>query len=86
MSKPVQWEEILDDNDNSEWHAPSPFHWDEVHFKWRLRQRLSNNRIEWYAAHDSELGGDCDGITWLSIEEAKADVQGAHDHIIQTEC
>lgn len=86
MSTQVQWDEGYDDNDNSYWVAPSPFHDDGVHFAWRLRQRLVGNKIEWYAAHDSELGGDCNGITWRSIEEAKAAVQEAHDDIIRTEC
>ncbi len=85
MANPVQWEEIFDDNDNSEWEAPSPYQDDGVHFNWRLKQRLYGNRIEWYAAHDSELGGDCNGITWQSIDEAKTAVQEAHDNIIQTE-
>lgn len=86
MTNLVQWVEEFDDFDNSIWEAPSPFHDDGVHFHWRIKQRLSGNRIEWYASHDSELGGDCNGITWPTIEAAKAAVQEAHDDIIRTEC
>ncbi len=86
MSNQVRWDEDYDNNDNSYWIAPSPFHDDGVPFEWRLKQRLVGNKIEWYAAHDSELGGDCNGITWPTIEAAKAAVQDAHNDIIRTEC
>lgn len=85
MQNSIQWAEDFDGNDNSTWAAPSPYHDDGVHFMWCLRQRLVGNKIEWYAAHDSELGGDCNGITWPTIEAAKAAVQDAHDDIIRTE-
>lgn len=47
---------------------------------WRLKQRLVGNRIEWYACHDGELGGET-GDVWNTIDEAKAATQEAHDHI-----
>lgn len=86
MSNQIQWFEDFDDNGNTTWEGSSPFHDDGVHFMWCIRQRLVGNKIEWYAAHDSELGGECNGVTWPTIEEAKAAVQDAHDDIIRTEC
>lgn len=86
----INWNEEFDDNDNSIWVGASPYCADSdpaaaPDIYWRLKQRLSNNRIEWYAAHDSELGGET-GDFWLSLDEAKKACQESHDHIIVTEC
>ncbi len=78
----VVWEEEFDDDDNSIWTAPSPFHDEGVSFLWRLKQRLRENRIEWYAAHDEEPGGDCEGVSWLSLDEAKAATAVDHAGIL----
>lgn len=79
----IEWNEDFDDEDNSYWEGLSPYttETDEPpNLHWRIRQRLSSNRIEWYADHDSELGGQ--GEFWLSLEEAQAACQLAHDAII----
>ena len=86
----IRWDEDFDDNDNSIWVGASPFTADSdpeavPDIYWRLRQRLANNRIEWYADHDAELGGET-GEWWESLEEASAACQTAHDNIIATEC
>lgn len=82
----MKWYEIFDDDENSIWEAFSPYHDGHgIVVNWRLKQRLVNNCIEWYAAHDSELGGDCDGITWLSLAEAKEAVESADRSITLSE-
>ena len=77
------WREEFDDDDNSIWEAPSPYHDDGDPICWRLRQRLFGNKIEWYEDHDAELM-DCDSPeTWASIEEAKAAIIIEHSSIIR---
>ncbi len=76
------WEEAFDDNDNSSWRAGSPYRVAGRVIWWRLKQRLRENRIEWYAAHDAELSGDCEGILWLSLDEAKEATEVAHAEIL----
>lgn len=85
----ISWCEEFDDDDNSIWTGASPFTTDSdpdaaPDLYWRLKQRLVGNRIEWYAAHDAELGGET-GDTWDTVEAAKAAMQEAHDRIIVTE-
>ena len=83
----IDWYEELDADGNSVWVGASPFSSDVdsgPKIYWRLRQRLSNNRIEWFASHDSELGGDT-GDFWLTLEEAKSACQEGHDNIIAME-
>ncbi len=85
----INWEEEFGDEGNSIWFGASPFTTDSDPLAcpdvyWRLKQRLRENEIEWYAAHDSELGGETGGA-WLSLEEAKSECQRYHDYIIATE-
>lgn len=85
----IEWVEDWDDNDNSFWEGLSPYTTDSdpeavPDVKWRLRQRLENNQIEWYADHDAELSGVTDE-TWISLEGAKAVCQQYHDQIITAE-
>jgi len=86
----IYWQEDLDDDDNTVWTGLSPYSTSgdpdagpDVY--WRLSQRLRDNKIEWYANHDSELGGET-GDVWLTADDAKAACQKCHDHIISTEC
>lgn len=76
------WYEEHDDNDNSIWEAPSPYH-DEGCIYWRLKQRLVGNAIEWYAAHDAELMAEGQPESWPSLEEAQAAVAEEHREIIR---
>lgn len=85
----INWEEEFDDGGNSIWFGASPYTTDSDPLAcpdvyWRLKQRLVENSIEWFAAHDSELGGETGG-SWLSLEEAKSECQRCHDYIIATE-
>lgn len=86
----IRWEEEFDDDDNSVWAGASPYCADSdpdaaPDIYWRLKQRLRNNAVEWYAAHDAELGGET-GDSWSTLDDAKAACQEAHDNIIATEC
>ncbi len=86
----IDWQEDFDDDDNSIWCGCSPYTTDAdgpPNVYWRLKQRLRDNKIEWYEAHDSELLPDprfpeC----WPDIEAAKAAVQLAHDGILADFC
>jgi hypothetical protein len=86
----IRWEEEFDDNDNSIWVGASPYVSESdpdaaPDIYWRLKQRLTGNQIEWFASHDSELGGET-GDSWSTLSEAKAACQSGHDFIIATEC
>lgn len=86
----IDWIEMTDDDENSYLEGMSPYTGDSdpcavPDIAWRLRQRLFDNRIVWYADHDGELGGET-GDAWDSLEDAKAEIQVAHDHILRTEC
>ena len=83
-ANPIAWHEDWDDDDNSIWEGASPYHDDGSPIYWRLKQRLVENKIEWYAAHDAELGPE-DVPPFDSLEHAKSECQKAHDHIIQCE-
>lgn len=76
------WTETFDDDNNSIWEAPGPF--TDCNPRWRLVQKLANNRIEWHAEHTAELGDTANGEFWLSLEEAKAAVESTHSQICVT--
>lgn len=82
----INWTEDFDRDDNSIWEGLSPYTTDSdpeavPDIYWRLKQRVAENRIEWYADHDSELGGKT-GDSWLTLDEAKAACQAGHDNIL----
>lgn len=52
------WEQLTDDDDNSYWEANSPYHIDGVPIKFRLCQKLIDNKVKWIEAHDSEITND----------------------------
>lgn len=82
----LEWSEARDDDDNSIWEAVSPCHDGSREFRWRLKQRLVDNRIEWYAAHDEEQQADIGRTSWPSLEIAQREIQTASDRIIQRTC
>lgn len=86
MNRPKMFaREELDDDDNTYWEFASPYTIDDDKIIWfRVRQRLSSNRIEWYADHDAELGGKT-GDFWLTIDDAKRDIKKAFDNILRSE-
>ena len=77
----LEWSTTYDDLDNTEWEADSLYHDDGSHFKFRIKQRLENDRIEFYCDSDGELTGTGGGEFWLSLVEAKAAMQKANDNI-----
>lgn len=80
------WTESFDDDDNSIWEAPSPYHYDGSPFYWRLKQRLFDNRHEWYEAHDLELmPTDGEVRTWATGTEAMDAIAQDHRDIICSE-
>jgi hypothetical protein len=80
------WTETFDDDDNSIWEATSPYHYDGSPFYWRLKQRLCNNNIEWYEAHDLELmSTDGEIRTWETGIEAMDAISQDHRDIICSE-
>lgn len=80
----VKWEKLTDDDNNTFLEADSPYHDSGISFRWRLRKKLANDRIEWYADHDAELGGNDCGW-WLDLADAKADIQRCHDGIMKAD-
>lgn len=82
----IEWEEIFDNDGNSIWEGNSPCHDDNngIFFRWRLKQQLCNNRIEWYGEHDAVIyrKGYCKRYWWTSLEEAKKECQECHDNIL----
>ena len=72
------WIEDTDSDDNTIWLLKSPY---EEGFKFRLKQRLRGDCIEWFEAHDAEL---MDGYasSWLSIGDAKMAIEQAYRNIL----
>lgn len=79
----LAWYKKYDDDDNEMWTADSPYSNDEDSIMWRLKQRLQGGKVVWYADHDSELGDDWEGITWLTLEAAKKAVLASHMAILR---
>jgi hypothetical protein len=77
----LEWIEDWDEDGNSIYEANSPFYDDGTHFKFRIKQRLANNRIEFYDASDAEcsLGGE----SWPTLAKAKAAMQKASNGILK---
>ena len=72
------WSESIDENNNTVWILQSPY---EEGFNFRLKQRLYNDEIEWFEAHDAELmGGKPDW--WLDLSEAKAAIEQCYRNIL----
>lgn len=78
----LQWQEDFDDMDNSVWEAQSAFHdGDGNHFKFRIRQKLQDNKHFFWDDSDSEVNGG-DYQDWYTLESAKEDMQEANDNIV----
>ena len=76
------WHSECDDDDNEYLEAAAPYQHDGVTSRWRLRQRLANNYIEWYDDSDAGLGGRDTGACWPTQREAIEAMQVAHDTIL----
>jgi hypothetical protein len=82
----LSWEEEYDDDDNSIYEAASPYHDDGSPFCFRIRQRLRDNKHEFYEDSDAEVMRDGDDPrTWSTLDEAKAALQADANDIVR-EC
>lgn len=79
---PLEWTEHFDDNDNSYWEALSPYTNDGPPIMWRIRQRLGDNRIEYYEDHDQELLQHAPDY-WITLGDAQEAIEKAHRNIIE---
>ena len=86
MNKKLKWIKQYnpeDDNDNSEWEAPSVFCGDSEGgdiFMYRVRQRLREDKIDYYEASDLELmERECSPLSFSSLEKAKDHCQCLHE-------
>lgn len=73
----LQWDTETDTDGNTEYVAPSCWHYEGSPFQWRLRQKLEDDAIVWIEAHDAEL---LDGLpdTFDSLEFAKSAIEVKH--------
>lgn len=76
----MNWTREVDDNGNTVWTAPGPYR--DTDASWRLEQRLIDDRIVWAAKHTKELQDTDHGDYWPTVEEAKAETELAHQHIL----
>lgn len=81
----LSWrEECCDEGDNSIYEAASPYYDDGSPFYFRIRQRLRDNKHEFYEASDSEvMMDDEDPRTWESLDAAKAAMQADADDMVR---
>jgi hypothetical protein len=84
----IEWVCDFDEHSNTTWEGLSPFKTDSdpdagPDVWWRLTQKLVDDAVVWVEAHDAECPkGD---VSFATIEEAKAFVQGRHDEIVNAE-
>lgn len=84
MNTKLNWNEEFDDEDNSIWEASSPWHDDGGTFQWRIKQRLRDNKHEYYDASDEELRDTSfDEETWESLFEAQQYFQKENDDLVE---
>ena len=74
------WIEDTDSDDNTIWILQSPY---QEGFKFKLKQRLVANTIEWFEGHDPELMGDSVPDWWLDIGEAKTAIEQCYRNILE---
>lgn len=86
MKNQLDWTkqyDSTDDNDNSEWEAPSIYCGDTEGgdiFQYRIRQRFREDRIEFYEASDAEVMEDEDSPFFnVSLDKVKKHCQKLHD-------
>ena len=80
----LRWYAHIDDSGNTYWKARSPYISDgeSVDIWWRLRQKISNDKIVWLADHDAELKDPSAEDEWVSLSVATNSVQRQHDDIV----
>lgn len=77
----MNWTKTYDNNDNDVWEATSPY---EEGFQWRLMQKLQDNKIVWYEAHDADLLDDPDWAEEFENLEAAKEFVEIQDKEIRT--
>jgi hypothetical protein len=83
----LEWQSDLDEEGNTYWYASSPYAEEEdgCPFAWQLKQRLKDNKIQWYEDHDPELMASDPERSWACIDQAKSDVEKDHFEIMEGE-
>lgn len=79
MPREYNWIETFDEDHNSIWMLVSPY---EERFKFRLKQRIRHNEVEWEEAHDAELYGRNWSDSWYDLNEAKAAIEQCYRNIL----
>lgn len=80
-SSRLDWLEFTDEDGNTCWRARSIYHHEGRPLFWRLRQRLMENQVEWYEAHDPELSQH-EPRAFVSLIHAKQAIQEFQDCLI----
>lgn len=85
---PLRWDEVWDEEaeyDNHQWESASPYHDDGRPFMFRIRQRLREDKHEFFEASDAEaMMDEEDPRFWPTLEEAKAALQQDADDIVRS--
>lgn len=85
---PLRWDEVWDEEseyDNHKWESASPYHDDGSPLMFRIRQRLREDKHEFFEASDAEVMMDEeDPRFWPTLEEAKAALQQDADDIVKS--
>ena len=83
-----KWSQHHDDNDNSYYEMLSPYSSDgesaDIH--WRLRQKISDDKLIWYADHDAEVLDSNQDTEWTSLAAAMKSVEIEHQDIVESMC
>ncbi|TXH59335.1 MAG: hypothetical protein E6Q97_00130 [Desulfurellales bacterium] len=81
----LKWREYPDEEGNTVYQAASPYtDGDGDPFYFRIRQRLADNRREFYEASDTEVRRWRSAPrTWASIQEAKDAMQDDANEIVR---
>ena len=78
------WHAESDDNDNTFFEAASPYSSDgeSVDIHWRIRQKLEQDKIVWYADHDGELVDSAAEDEWAMLTHAIKYITKQHADIV----
>jgi hypothetical protein len=82
LSPDFEWTCEDDDMGNTTRTAPSPIHDEGTPFLWRIKPRLSDNKVEWYECHDLELMDKESLRAWPTVGCAKAGVEDRHAEML----
>ena len=77
----LDWASEDDNMGNTTRTAPSP-HVEGIPLLWRIKPRLSDNKVEWYECHDLELMDEESPRAWPTVGCAKAGVEDRHAEML----